>query len=679
MCGIFGVLASRTAPYPAAFLDQALRTLVERSQSRGRDSSGLVFRAAGVGAHDVFKAAIPIGDLMAMAPVKARLTAALDAASGAQRQPFVVMGHSRLVTNGSQRHDVNNQPVVKSGIIGVHNGIVVNDAALWTRHPNQQREFEIDTEVILAILRESLDAGRDVPSAVAQVEAEIEGTASLAILVPDRAILILYTNNGSLYTLRDGQGLLCFASEFFPLRALAERTTLRTNPEVAIGPVECGSGVIVNLESLDVTTFRTRDHRNAHPALDHVPVPGSITVLPVVDGRRQPELVRDVALIAGAADAKRFERMLECNHDRVARLRRCSACILPETFPFIAFDERGVCNYCRDYRPRNRPKPLDELLAMLEPYRRPGSGPDAILPYSGGRDSTYALHFAKTVLGLKPVAFTYDWGMVTDLGRRNIARVCGKLQVENIIVAADIHWKRANIRKNIEAWLRRPHLGMVPLFMAGDKWFYWYVETVKRQTGIALNIWGVNPLENTDFKVGFMGVGPDPHKKRIYSLSARRQATLFAKAAGIIAGNPGYLNRSVFDTLGGFLSRSVKRHRDYYHLFDYVRWDEDEINTLLRDEYRWERAIDTDTTWRIGDGTAAFYNYIYFTVAGFSEHDSFRSNQIREGAIARDEALRLVNTENRPRYPTFRWYTDAVGVDYEHAVRVINAIPKLYA
>ena len=42
--------------------------------------------------------------------------------------------------------------------------------------------------------------------------------------------------------------------------------------------------------------------------------------------------------------------------------------------------------------------------------------------------------------------------MVTDLARRNIARICGQLEVENIIVAADIQWKRDNIRKNILAW-----------------------------------------------------------------------------------------------------------------------------------------------------------------------------------------------------------------------------------
>ena len=39
---------------------------------------------------------------------------------------------------------------------------------------------------------------------------------------------------------------------------------------------------------------------------------------------------------------------------------------------------------------------------------------------------------------MKPVTYTYDWGMVTDLGRRNISRMCAELGVENIIVADDI-------------------------------------------------------------------------------------------------------------------------------------------------------------------------------------------------------------------------------------------------
>jgi hypothetical protein len=353
-------------------------------------------------------------------------------------------------------------------------------------------------------------------------------------------------------------------------------------------------------------------------------------------------------------------------------------CLLPETFPFIEFDSHGICNFCTNHTPKVQIRRIDELRTLVEPYRSKNGKQDCIVPFSGGRDSTYSLHIVKKELGLNPIAFTYDWGMVTDLARRNIARVCGKLGVENIIVSADIHWKRENIRKNVQAWLKNPSLGMIPLFMAGDKFFFYYANKVKNQTGIDLNIWGINDLENTEFKIGFAGLPPKFDKERIYSLSILNQLKLFGFVGENILKSPGYINQSVLDNLGSFASRYLAPKKDYYHLFDYYRWDEDEINYLLKNEYKWETAIDTKSTWRIGDGTASFYNYIYYTVAGFSEHDTFRSNQIREGMLIREKGLQLIEEDNLPRYETLRWYLEIIDLDFEKVFKVVNKIPKLY-
>ena len=83
------------------------------------------------------------------------------------------MGHSRLVTNGSQLNDLNNQPVVKDGIIGIHNGIIVNENELWSRHPEIQRTSEIDTEVMLALIRKYIRDDWDVATAVSKTVNEI--------------------------------------------------------------------------------------------------------------------------------------------------------------------------------------------------------------------------------------------------------------------------------------------------------------------------------------------------------------------------------------------------------------------------------------------------------------------------------------------------------------------------
>lgn len=62
---------------------------------------------------------------------------------------------------------------------------------------------------------------------------------------------------------------------------------------------------------------------------------------------------------------------------------------------------------------------------------------------------------------------------------------------------------------------------------------------------------------------------------------------------------------------------------------------------------------------------------------GFSEHETFRSNQIREGDITRVKALELIEDENQPRYPNIKWYLDAIGMDYVSVITSINRAEKL--
>ena len=141
--------------------------------------------------------------------------------------------------------------------------------------------------------------------------------------------------------------------------------------------------------------------------------------------------------------------------------------------------------------------------------------------------------------------------------------------------------------------------------------------------------------------------------------------------------NPAYLNSSLYDTIYAFFSSYVLPDA-YVYIYDYIPWDENKIIMVLSKKYDWEGASDTDATWRIGDGTAAFYNYIYYTVAGFSEFDTFRSNQIREGRITREQGLKLVQKENLPRYESLEWYANIVNFDLEYALDVIHSMKKLY-
>ena len=59
-------------------------------------------------------------------------------------------------------------------------------------------------------------------------------------------------------------------------------------------------------------------------------------------------------------------------------------------------------------------------------------------------------------------------------------------------------------------------------------------------------------------------------------------------------------------------------------------------------------------------------------MVGFTEFDTFRSNQIREGYISRNEALSLVSIENQPRYKSIKWFLDVINLNFDETIKRIN-------
>ena len=417
MCGIFGGLLCGGEP----MLDD-VKTLAKSAEQRGRDSSGLILYE--VDQYKVIRADMPVSRLVSKSEINA---------------PKIIAGHSRLVTNGVS----DNQPVIRDGVIVIHNGIICNIDELWEKR-EFSRTLSIDTEIIPVIVREEMEKGHSLEVIADVLFSECEGVISAAAFIPEEGRLFLFSNNGSLYTGTKG-GNYYFSSESFPLDNIGCSNILQVKKTLEL-KIPCS----------------TKDIQQSNVASKYRP-------------NLLPEVISDSV----------EEGLLEHS---IPDLKRCTRCILPETMPYIRFDQDGVCNYCHNYTIRNHPKPVEMLFDLVKPYRRDGK-PDCIVPFSGGRDSCYSLHLIVNELKMNPIAYTYDWGMITDLGRRNISRMCAALGVENIIIAADIELKRRNIRKNLSAWLKRPHLGMISLLTAGDKHFFRYVELVKKETKISLNLW----------------------------------------------------------------------------------------------------------------------------------------------------------------------------------------------
>ena len=679
MCGIFGILTTEDSHLTVSALQGMLQNLFKLSESRGKEAAGMAIRKDD-GIY-VFKSATSATRMVNSLPYRQALADIFHMQVGTAdghriNSHLTVMGHSRLVTNGAQSMHDNNQPVIKGGAVAIHNGIVVNNDILWQRFPSLARHYEVDTEIIPALIEKFGRESNSLVTATRETFKHIEGAASIAVMFNHTRSMILATNTGSLYLCIDDPGGLCvFASERYILETFAScwRRKGLLN-QCQISQARPGSGYLIGLDNLSVNEFTLDDDsvpRFAEKAYTAKEV--KITDLSPTDTQDMviPDIVKPV-------NYRDFERAYVRLEMAVEKLRRCTCCVLPETMPFIEFDENGVCNYCRNYQKTkvDGKEPLEKFIAQ---YRRGDGRPDCIVTFSGGRDSSYTLHYVKEILKMNPIAYTYDWGMITDLARRNQARLCGKLGIEHILVSADITQKRSYIRQNVLTWLKKPELGMVPLFMAGDKQYFYYANKLGKQNNVKLIIIGTNLLEKTDFKSGFCGVPPmyiyAPGKFYLLPVFDRTKLAFYYGRQYL--SNPGYINASLYDTLFAFFSYYLQPH-NFLNIYQYIQWDENKIISTLCDLYDWEIAKDTTSTWRIGDGTASFYNYIYYVLAGFTENDTFRSNQIREGMINRDQAMEFIHEGNMPRFESIQWYCDTIGLDFSDTLKKINSMRKLY-
>jgi tRNA(Ile)-lysidine synthase TilS/MesJ len=116
--------------------------------------------------------------------------------------------------------------------------------------------------------------------------------------------------------------------------------------------------------------------------------------------------------------------------------------VLPETFPGLSFNTEGICNYCQkldskktklaEERKKYEQKFLDLLNQLNQINQRPY---DAIMAYSGGKDSSYTLKLLKEDFGLKVLAITLNHGFVSQQAIKNIQKVTETLNVDHIMVA----------------------------------------------------------------------------------------------------------------------------------------------------------------------------------------------------------------------------------------------------
>jgi len=123
----------------------------------------------------------------------------------------------------------------------------------------------------------------------------------------------------------------------------------------------------------------------------------------------------------------------------------CTKCIMDTSDPKITFDDNGVCDFCNNYEknilPNWHPNEIGirKITPLIEKIKKEGKGKthDCVIGISGGLDSSYVAHIAKTKFGLRPLMFHCDTGWNSDLGVSNIQKIIEGLNLDLVTEVVD--------------------------------------------------------------------------------------------------------------------------------------------------------------------------------------------------------------------------------------------------
>ncbi len=189
------------------------------NEERGKIATGAAIVQQD-GTFDRFKKAIPATEFVK----EAEFSAVLDQLS---EDTTCLLGHTRKPTKGSPDNNLNNHPLIIEHHIGVHNGGITNDDALFEQW-HFPRLGEVDSEIIFRLFNEVLpfqDAYGEKIAAKARLLEGAFATISIDLRDPQSLIVIKHKNPLCLHYHERWKAII-FSSRYVFLRKAFGRSVI---------------------------------------------------------------------------------------------------------------------------------------------------------------------------------------------------------------------------------------------------------------------------------------------------------------------------------------------------------------------------------------------------------------------------------------------------------------------
>ena len=354
-------------------------------------------------------------------------------------------------------------------------------------------------------------------------------------------------------------------------------------------------------------------------------------------------------------------------------MKRCARCGLPETYETIQFDSYGVCNICRQHEYKKdkidwseRKKMLDSLVQDC----RGKSDYDCLIPFSGGKDSTYTLYYLVKEYKIKPLVVQFNHGFMRPNLLANNERTFKKLGVD--VLSFTPNWKVVK-RLMLESLIRK-----------GD--FCWHCHTgifsypmhVAIKYQIPLVFWGEPSSEYTayyDYRENEIEKVDESRFNRFVNLGITAE-----DMKGMIQNDfdldprdlAPYTYPAIRDLkklqyqsvcLGSFISWDTKRHFEV--ISKELGWQGDEVEGMPPGKYSYEK---------IECYMQGVRDYLKYLKRGYSRVTQMTALDIRNGRMERQEADQLVAQWEGKKPPSLQLFLEYLEMSEEEFNKIIQKL-----
>lgn len=336
-------------------------------------------------------------------------------------------------------------------------------------------------------------------------------------------------------------------------------------------------------------------------------------------------------------------------------LERCTRCTLPITWETVYFDDEGVCNICKNWDAKQKEINWEErerqLIGIFEERKKLKAIYDCIVPFSGGKDSTFTLWAIVKRYGLKPLVVSFDHGFYRPRTIENRTRTFRTLGID--VITFTPNWQvvrklmlEALIRKADYCW--HCHAGC-----------FAYAMKVAVNYNIPLVIWGEGGGEYEGyFKFADLEETDEWKFNRRIIMGMRAE-----DMAGFIGVELRDMEPYIYPSkdelervgvkslpLGKFIPWDVKKHVEI--IKREVGWKEDEI----------ESGFPGPTYEKIECMFTGIRDYIKYLKRGFSRITHLTTLDIKHGRIARDKAMECIRELEGRKPKSLEVFLEYLGI-----------------